>query len=331
MFSVVGNADKYQFIVGLTRPEQAWLPQTEGGNPEWWRHIALRLRLRGSPLWSRCVSEAPSLFSRNPKWRHCVCSSSALHSAAPICKPAPNSSDQRFSINDTMPSLVEGTVNVSGPGLYITLPLVLRRLGVLPGSGKKWRASPGAILRDRARKCRRAPSHPKSWNFFSHEWWTIVDCRRVLRQGIVQKRNALARRSRLDLMAWSLKLGGPSRGKRIQLHICIAQSCWFHCGDWGIKSALKIGRALKVRVNSVRFNGELTEHPSRIQILATGPRKIPPTAQHHTLKNSYWMLRSWLKIMNHRCVLGEIEYACLSWTKIWINSDLKSTNRIISI
>ena len=48
-------------------PEQAWLPQTEGGNPEWWRHIALRLRLRGSPLWSRCNSQAPSLFSRNPK------------------------------------------------------------------------------------------------------------------------------------------------------------------------------------------------------------------------------------------------------------------------
>ena len=122
---------------------------------------------------------------------------------------------------------------------------------------------------------------------------------------------ALARRSRLDLMAWSLKLGGPSRGKRIQLHICIAQSCWFHCGDWGINSALKIGRALKVRVNSVRFNRELTEHPSRIQILATGPRKIPPTAQHHTLKNSYWMLRSWLKIMNHRCVWERLNmHAC---------------------
>ena len=66
-----------------------------------------------------------------------------------------------------------------------------------------------------------------------------------------------------------------------------------------------------MRVNSVRFNRELTEHPSRIQILATGPRKIPPTAQHHTLKNSYWMLRSWLKIMNHRCVWERLNmHAC---------------------
>ena len=56
------------------------------------------------------------------------------------------------------------------------------------------------------------------------------------------------------------------------------------------------------RWDSLRFNRELTEHNSRIQILATGPRKIPPTAQHHTLENSYCMPRSWLKIMNHRWI-----------------------------
>ena len=83
----------------------------------------------------------------NPEWRHCVCSSSALRSAAPICKPAPNSSDRQLSIDDTMPSLVEVTVNVSGPGLYITLPLVLRsarpreEVTRFPGRDSPWRGS----------------------------------------------------------------------------------------------------------------------------------------------------------------------------------------------
>ena len=45
-----------------------------------------------------------------------------------------------------------------------------------------------------------------------------------------------------------------------------------------------------MRVNSVRFIRELTEHPSRIQILATGPRKIPqlPSITHLKIAIGCW-------------------------------------------
>ena len=97
--------------------------------------LVVSLRLRGSLV----------TFIGNPEWRHCVCSSSALRSATPIVyESAPDSSDWRLSIDDTMPSLVEVTVNISGPGLYITLPLVLRsarlreEVARFPGRNSPW-------------------------------------------------------------------------------------------------------------------------------------------------------------------------------------------------
>ena len=46
------------------------------------------------------------------------------------------------------------------------------------------------------------------------------------------------------------------------------------------------------RWDSARFDSELTEHPSRMRMLADGLRRIPLNFSASYTTNSYWMLRS---------------------------------------
>ena len=120
------------------------------------------------PLWSRCDSEAPSLLESRVT-SLCLFVERILpvgHTgnylgADPICKPAPNSSDRRLSIDDTMPSLVEVM------GTYQARGCISRCLlySVRPGSGKTWRASPGRDSPWQGSKLQAAPIASKVMKF----------------------------------------------------------------------------------------------------------------------------------------------------------------------
>ena len=64
---------------------------------------------------------------------------------------------------------------------------------------------------------------------------------------------------------------------------------------------------------------ELTEHPSRMRMLADGLRRIPLNFSASYATNSYWMLRLWLRILNHDRDSWQADYCMLV-----MNQDLHS-------